>query len=78
MTAAHRRALRERTAEISSLTALIGAVPQGGRLVLVEGPHGIGKTRLLEAARDLALEAGHDVDRPTWTDAYYATARSDP
>ncbi|HZB76105.1 MAG TPA: AAA family ATPase, partial [Solirubrobacteraceae bacterium] len=61
MTAAHRRALRERTAEISSLTALIGAVPQGGRLVLVEGPHGIGKTRLLEAARDLALEAGHDV-----------------
>jgi fructoselysine-6-P-deglycase FrlB-like protein len=24
----------------------------------------------------LALAAGHDVDRPTWTDAYYATARS--
>ena len=24
----------------------------------------------------LALAAGHDVDRPTWTDAYYDTARS--
>ena len=26
----------------------------------------------------LALAAGHDVDRPTWTDAYYETARSAP
>jgi fructoselysine-6-P-deglycase FrlB-like protein len=25
---------------------------------------------------ELALSAGHDVDRPTWTDAYYETARS--
>jgi glucosamine--fructose-6-phosphate aminotransferase (isomerizing) len=25
---------------------------------------------------ELALAAGHDVDRPTWTDAYYETARS--
>ena len=25
---------------------------------------------------ELALAAGHDVDRPTWTDAYYDTARS--
>jgi fructoselysine-6-P-deglycase FrlB-like protein len=25
---------------------------------------------------ELALAAGHDVDRPTWTDAYYQTARS--
>jgi fructoselysine-6-P-deglycase FrlB-like protein len=25
---------------------------------------------------ELALGAGHDVDRPTWTDAYYETARS--
>jgi hypothetical protein len=24
----------------------------------------------------LALAAGHDVDRPTWTDSYYDTARS--
>jgi hypothetical protein len=24
----------------------------------------------------LALAAGHDVDRPAWTDAYYETARS--
>jgi hypothetical protein len=23
----------------------------------------------------LALAAGHDVDRPAWTDAYYETAR---
>jgi fructoselysine-6-P-deglycase FrlB-like protein len=27
---------------------------------------------------ELALAAGHDVDRPTWTDAYYETARSAP
>ncbi|HWT23478.1 MAG TPA: hypothetical protein VN213_08225 [Solirubrobacteraceae bacterium] len=27
-------------------------------------------------AAQLALDAGHDVDRPAWTDAYYATARS--
>ena len=24
----------------------------------------------------LALAAGHDVDHPSWTDAYYETARS--
>ena len=24
---------------------------------------------------ELALAAGHDVDRPAWTDAYYETAR---
>ena len=29
-------------------------------------------------AAELALAAGHDVDRPAWTDAYYATARSAP
>ncbi|MGZ8649481.1 MAG: hypothetical protein ACXW08_12765, partial [Solirubrobacteraceae bacterium] len=29
-------------------------------------------------AAELALAAGHDVDRPTWTDAYYETARSAP
>jgi glucosamine 6-phosphate synthetase-like amidotransferase/phosphosugar isomerase protein len=29
------------------------------------------------AAR-LALAGGHDVDRPTWTDAYYETARNAP
>ena len=27
-------------------------------------------------AAQLALAAGHDVDRPTWTEAYYETARS--
>jgi fructoselysine-6-P-deglycase FrlB-like protein len=27
-------------------------------------------------AADLALAGGHNVDRPTWTDAYYETARS--
>ena len=27
-------------------------------------------------AAELALAAGHDVDRPTWTEAYYETARS--
>jgi fructoselysine-6-P-deglycase FrlB-like protein len=29
-------------------------------------------------AAELALAAGHDVDRPAWTDAYYETARSSP
>ena len=29
-------------------------------------------------AASLALAAGHDVDRPSWTDAYYETARSAP
>jgi fructoselysine-6-P-deglycase FrlB-like protein len=29
-------------------------------------------------AAGLALAGGHDVDRPTWTDAYYETARSSP
>jgi hypothetical protein len=29
-------------------------------------------------AAGLALAAGHGVDRPTWTDAYYKTARSAP
>ena len=27
-------------------------------------------------AAELALAGGHDVDQPTWTDAYYQTARS--
>jgi hypothetical protein len=27
-------------------------------------------------AAELAQGAGHDVDRPTWTEAYYETARS--
>jgi DNA-binding CsgD family transcriptional regulator/tetratricopeptide (TPR) repeat protein len=61
MTANHRRALRERNAEISALTALVEAVPHGGRLALVEGAHGIGKTRLLEAARAIARDAGCEV-----------------
>ena len=29
-------------------------------------------------AAELALAAGHDVDQPAWTDAYYETARSAP
>ena len=29
-------------------------------------------------AAELAQRGGHDVDHPTWTDAYYATARSAP
>jgi glucosamine 6-phosphate synthetase-like amidotransferase/phosphosugar isomerase protein len=29
-------------------------------------------------AAGLALAAGHDVDRPAWTDAYYETARGAP
>jgi DNA-binding NarL/FixJ family response regulator len=45
--------LVEREAELSALAAAAGAAMRGeGRLVVVEGPAGIGKTRLLRAVRD--------------------------
>src|SRR3954449_8771542 len=50
--------LLEREAELAALSdALTAAVDGRGSVVLVEGPAGIGKTRLLEAARDLAADA---------------------
>jgi DNA-binding SARP family transcriptional activator/tetratricopeptide (TPR) repeat protein len=51
---------REReTAEIAA--ALAGLEDRTGRVVLIEGPAGIGKTRLLAEATRLALTGGHRV-----------------
>ncbi len=47
--------LLEREAELAALEAMLGAAQSGdGRLVVVEGSAGIGKTRLLAEARALA------------------------
>ena len=47
--------LLERDRELAALERLIeGARDEGGRVVLIEGPAGIGKTRLLAAARERA------------------------
>lgn len=53
------RALRERTSELSTLEQLVdGARVGSGRVVLLEGPAGIGKTRLLEEVRNRAGTLG--------------------
>src|SRR5918999_1837523 len=52
-------ALLERESEIQQLDGVVeGACAGLGRLVLVEGPPGIGKSRLLEATRVRASERG--------------------
>ena len=54
--------LLEREAEIAALEAMLDAAQSGdGRLVIVEGSAGIGKTRLLAEARALASAAGFEV-----------------
>ena len=53
--------LLEREVELAALDALIAAVPAGGRVVVVEGPAGIGKTRLLAETRRRAASAGLQV-----------------
>jgi DNA-binding CsgD family transcriptional regulator len=54
--------LLEREAELAALDAMLRAARGGdGRLVLVEGSAGIGKTRLLTEARALALAAEFEV-----------------
>src|SRR6266567_9228436 len=54
--------LLEREGELAQLGALVDAAREGaGRLVLVEGGAGIGKTRLLAAARERGEEAGMEV-----------------
>ena len=51
--------LLERDEELSALAAVLARARDGrGQTVAVEGPGGIGKTRLLAAARDIAREAG--------------------
>src|SRR5436190_9073779 len=52
----------EREAEMAALEAVLGAAQSGeGRLVVVEGSAGIGKTRLLAEARALAVAAEFEV-----------------
>src|SRR5436190_23751278 len=52
----------ERETELAALKAVLDAGRRGeGRLVVVEGSAGIGKTRLLGAARELALGADLEV-----------------
>src|SRR3954451_10269757 len=54
--------LLEREAELAALEAMLDAAQSGdGRLVVVEGSAGIGKTRLLAEARVLAAAAGSEV-----------------
>jgi DNA-binding CsgD family transcriptional regulator len=54
--------LLERDAELTELERLVGEACDGrGRLVLIEGPPGIGKTRLLEAVRTGARARGMTV-----------------
>ena len=51
--------LLEREDELGVLAALVAQAAGGdGRVGLIEGPPGIGKTRLVAAARRLAAEAG--------------------
>jgi DNA-binding CsgD family transcriptional regulator/tetratricopeptide (TPR) repeat protein len=51
--------LVERESELDALTALLDGLAAGrSRAALIEGPAGIGKTRLLAAAREAARERG--------------------
>lgn len=53
--------LLEREGELGALGTLIAASSEGGHLVAIEGPAGMGKTRLLGGARSRAREAGMEV-----------------
>jgi DNA-binding CsgD family transcriptional regulator len=54
--------LLEREAEVTALAGLLDATRDGdGRLVVIEGNAGIGKTRLLSEAREVARRAGFEV-----------------
>src|SRR4051794_12055944 len=52
-------ALLERDAELGAISrALTGAAQGQGRVLVIDGPAGAGKTALLDAARTLAEDAG--------------------
>jgi DNA-binding CsgD family transcriptional regulator len=56
--------LLEREAELGEVAQAVAAAGMGtGRLLVIEGPAGIGKTRLLAATRQLAEQAGMEVLR---------------
>jgi DNA-binding CsgD family transcriptional regulator len=55
---AAQRALLERNAELRSVEALIADGLGRGRLVVIEGPPGIGKTSLIRESRSLGTRAG--------------------
>lgn len=52
------QALLEREAELGLLGSLVAEAASDGRIALVEGPAGIGKTRLVAAVRAAAAAAG--------------------
>src|SRR5688572_8099446 len=57
LTAAPGAELLERNAELACIAELIdGALDGSGSILVVEGPPGIGKTRLLQSAQELATE----------------------
>jgi len=53
--------LLERDAELATVVDLIGRIGDGGQLLAIEGPPGIGKTALLAEAKGLGQEAGLQV-----------------
>ena len=54
-------ALLERDGELAAIDDLIGATADGGRLAVIEGPPGIGKTSLIVEAKARAQRAGMQV-----------------
>jgi DNA-binding CsgD family transcriptional regulator len=61
--------LLERDEELEKLNLLLDAAAGGdGRLAVIEGPAGIGKTRLLAAVRETAAERGMQVFRARGSD----------
>src|SRR5437879_4181518 len=55
-------ALFERETDLARLDTLLEDAREGrGRLLMIEGPAGIGKTRLVAAARDAATASGIEV-----------------
>ncbi len=53
--------LLERENELAGVASLISEIPDGGRLLAIEGPPGIGKSALLAQAKTLGQESGLQV-----------------